>query len=129
MTIKRFVDPGLAGDCLSSPGRDTIQLMSPKPEIVLAQLAGIQAELHHLGWWQLEPLGPEQYHFSKAFAMDTMSYSQWLQFIFIPRVKQAAAEGHFPPKSQVGAQAVREFDGLPEAAHLVHLLSEFDALF
>ncbi len=103
--------------------------MSPNPEIVLAQLADIKAELRHLGWWQLEPLRPVQYHFSKAFAMDTMSYSQWLQFVFIPRVKEAAAERHFPPKSQVGAQAMREFDGLPEASHLLHLLCEFDALF
>jgi hypothetical protein len=29
----------------------------------------------------------------------------------------------------VAVQAMREFDGMPEASHLVTLLSEFDAQF
>jgi len=61
--------------------------------------------------------------------MDTMTFTQWLQFVFLPRVREAAASGEFPNSSSVGAQAVREFDGEPDADHLVTLLSEFDALF
>jgi uncharacterized protein YqcC (DUF446 family) len=54
----------------------------------------------------------------------------WLQFIFIPRVNSIIAErGQFPKSSSVGAQAVREFDGVPEASKLVSLLSKFDAMF
>jgi tRNA pseudouridine synthase C len=56
--------------------------------------------------------------------------TMWLQFIFIPRVNSIIAErGQFPKSSSVGAQAVREFDGVPEASRLVSLLSEFDAMF
>ncbi len=103
--------------------------MPLKPETVLSQLARIEAELQGMGWWQSKPLQPEQYQFTRAFAMDTMSFSQWLQFIFIPRVKESAVEGKFPLKSQVAAQAVREFDGYPQATRLVALLAEFDELF
>ena len=102
----------------------------PDPRVVANALAEIESEMKRIGLWQSEPLRPEQYEFRQAFAMDTMAFSQWLQFIFIPRVRQIiAAGGQFPSKSQVGAQAVREFDTLPDAEKLLDLLSEFDALF
>ena len=96
---------------------------------VLQYADRIEAEMRRIGWWQNAPLRPEQLHFKQAFAMDTMTYAQWLQFIFLPRVREAAATNQFPSSSSVGAQAVREFDGDPDAGDLVTLLSEFDALF
>jgi uncharacterized protein YqcC (DUF446 family) len=89
----------------------------------------IEAEMRRIRMWQTEPLRPEQLKFSKAFAMDTMSFSQWLQFIFLPRVREAIAHNKFPSSSSVSAQAVREFDTVPDTDHLVSLLSDFDALF
>jgi uncharacterized protein YqcC (DUF446 family) len=75
-------------------------------------------------------LAPEPYDFQRAFALDTMAFSQWLQFIFIPRVRALIqTRSEFPSNSSVGAQAVREFDGFEEAAELILILSEFDALF
>ena len=96
---------------------------------VTRYLDQIEAEMRRIGMWQAEPPRPEQLKFTKAFAMDTMAFSQWLQFVFIPRVRAAVAANSFPKGSSVGAQAVREFDGQPEAEQLLTLLSEFDALF
>ena len=101
----------------------------PSTEKVLEKLGEIEIEMKKVGMWQSEPLEPAQYQFHTAFAMDTMSFTQWVQFVFIPKVKEAAKAKQFPAKSQVGAQAVREFDTLPTASRLVTLLSEFDALF
>lgn len=89
----------------------------------------IEAELKHIGCWQDEPLRPEQLQFSKAFAVDTMAFAQWLQFIFLPRVREAAASNRFPSSSSVGARAVREFDTVPNADALLTLLVQFDELF
>jgi len=89
----------------------------------------IEAEMRRIGFWQNQPLLPEQMEFTQAFAMDTMTFTQWLQFVFLPRVREAAASNQFPSNSSVGTQAVREFDGDPGAGDLVTLLSEFDALF
>ena len=89
----------------------------------------IEAEMRSIGFWQNEPLRPEQMEFTQAFALDTMTYAQWLQFVFLPRVREAAAANQFPSGSGVGTQAVREFDGSPEAGDLITLLAEFDALF
>ena len=101
-----------------------------KRKVVKKKIEQIENEMKQAGFWQSEPLAPEQYDFRAAFAMDTMAFSQWLQFIFIPRVKEIIdTKGEFPSESQVAAQAVREFDGVTEASTLVNLLSEFDDLF
>jgi uncharacterized protein YqcC (DUF446 family) len=103
--------------------------MRKMQERVQAKIAEIEQEMKRIGYWQSEPLRPEQYEFRSAFAMDTMAFSQWLQFIFIPRVKNMVETGEkFPPDSQNGAQAVREFDGDDRAQELVDLLSEFDEI-
>jgi uncharacterized protein YqcC (DUF446 family) len=94
------------------------------------KISEIEAEMKHIGYWSLEPLPDKAYDFHHAFAMDTMTFSQWLQFVLIPRVRSIIEqEGDFPSESMVGAQAVREFDGDTTASNLVTLLSEFDDLF
>src|SRR5262245_61502944 len=103
--------------------------MPPQQQDVIRHADLIEAELRRIGFWQSQPLRPEQLTFTQAFAMDTMAFAQWLQFIFLPRVREAAASNQFPSSSSVGAQAVREFDGDTDAANLVTLLAEFDALF
>jgi len=99
----------------------------PDPALVKQRIDEIEAEMKRIGYWSDEPLPPEAYNFHRAFAMDTMAFSQWLQFVFVPRVQELVESGGpFPGRSQVGAQAVREFDGADEANPLIGLLGEFD---
>jgi len=93
-------------------------------------IADIEAEMKKVGMWQAEALSPELFGFQEAFGMDTMAFSQWLQFVFVPNVRKILLEeGEFPSQSWVGVQAMREFDGFEEAGELVRLLSDFDAMF
>jgi uncharacterized protein YqcC (DUF446 family) len=104
--------------------------MSPDYWTVAARLDEIEAAMKAGGFWQADPLPAEAYQFTQAFGMDTMIFSQWLQFVFIPRVRAIIDHKQpFPTRSMVGAQAVREFDGVRKADRLVTLLAEFDALF
>ena len=48
------------------------------------------------------PLEPEQYDFRAAFARDTLSFAQELQFI--PNVRGAVDTNQFPSAWHVGAQ-------------------------
>ena len=97
---------------------------------VARAISEIEAEMKANGYWAAEPLPPEAYNFHEAFAMDTMAFSQWLQFVFVPRVKQIIEDNEeFPADSMVAVPAIREFDGEPGADRLVQLLCEFDALF
>jgi len=90
----------------------------------------IEAEIKRLGYWSAEPLPEAAYRFQAAFAMDTMTFVQWLQFVFITRVRDILAkQGTFPLQSMVGVQAMREFDGNEDASRLVSLLAQFDELF
>jgi uncharacterized protein YqcC (DUF446 family) len=91
------------------------------------KLSEIEAEMKQIGYWQETPLPAEAYDFHQAFAMDTMAYSQWLQFVFIPRVRSIlGSDGEFPRSSSVGTQAILEFDGDDAAVQLVSLLCRFD---
>lgn len=101
----------------------------PQPEEVLCRLDAIEQELQHAGLWQSTPLDPDQYDFRLAFAADTMSFGQWLQFVFVPAVRRAAEAGRFPSSSDVAVQGVRAFDGVPGTDALLTELARFDALF
>jgi uncharacterized protein YqcC (DUF446 family) len=104
--------------------------MSVDVQRVVAMVDAIEQEMRSIGAWQATPLEEEKYAFKQAFAMDTMSFLQWLQFIFLVRVRSLIeSNGPFPSNSQVGVQARREFDGQAEAYSLADLLGEFDALF
>jgi uncharacterized protein YqcC (DUF446 family) len=102
----------------------------PDRQAVADKLAAIEAEMKRIGAWQTEPLPAEKYDFHQGFAIDTMAFTQWLQFIFIPRVREIIASGgEFPKESYVSAQAAREFDGEVYTGRLQELLREFDAMF
>lgn len=103
----------------------------PDYATVAAKLDEIEAEMRRIGMWQDQPLPPERYAFTRAFAGDTMAFDQWLQFVLVPRVREiVAARGRFPPYSEVAAQAAREFDTHPlDTSRLQTLLYEFDRLF
>ena len=87
----------------------------------------IEQELRNLNRWQSEPLPDAAYQSNRAFFLDTMTLYQWLQFILAARVREIIeTRGAFPAESQVGVHAVREFDGVDEAANLIRVLIEFD---
>lgn len=97
---------------------------------VEALIDAIEDEMVASGLWNVPEPPKEAFDNMGAFGMDTMAFAQWLRYVFVPTVRQRLAEGGpWPSQSMVGAQAVREFDGFPEAAGLCGRLSEFDALF
>jgi uncharacterized protein YqcC (DUF446 family) len=102
----------------------------PDARRVAAKIDAIEAEMKRLGAWSGDPVPPEAYVDMGAFGMNTMSFEQWLQFVFIPRVRElCASDGPWPGESAVGVKAYREFDGWPEAQELARLLAEFDRQF
>lgn len=96
---------------------------------IARKIAQIEAEMKAIGYWQFEPLPDQAFDFHQAFAMDTMTFPQWLQFVLIPRVAGIVEQqGDFPSESMVGTQAIREFDGDETSSQLASLLSEFDEI-
>lgn len=62
----------------------------------------IERELHVQGWWSEQPPSPEALASTVPFAVDSMNFDQWLQWIFLPRMKVILENGlalQMPPGS------------------------------
>lgn len=51
-------------------------------------LMDVQAHLVNLGFWDEEPPSEEAFASTAPFAVDTMEFYQWMQWIFLPRMTQ-----------------------------------------
>jgi len=101
----------------------------PPYAAVAGKIAAIEAEMKRIGLWQDEPLPAEAWEAPGAFGGNSMTYEQWLQFVLVPRTHQIIAErGQFPKRSHLGTMAVRNFDGMDDAAGLTELLVQLDRL-
>jgi uncharacterized protein YqcC (DUF446 family) len=90
----------------------------------------IEAELRKLGRWSAQRPPDEKFVDMGAFGMNTLSSEQWIQFVLVPRVREVVKDkGELPTSSSVAVWATRNFDGDPDADHLLSLLRDFDALF
>ncbi|MBX3322685.1 MAG: YqcC family protein [Phycisphaeraceae bacterium] len=93
---------------------------------VSALLERIEAAMHEAGLWPgPAPDGPLEV--VGAFGCDTMTFPQWLAWVFVPRVRTMLATGEaFPPRSQVGLYAARILDPAAATEALTRVLAEFD---
>ena len=105
----------------------------PTHAVVEAKLSEIEAEMKRIGMWQDKPPPAENLAVTQAFGADKLSFEQWLQFIFIPRVREIiAARAAFPAASQVHQKAFREWrmwGDMPNVDNLLALFKSFDELF
>lgn len=49
-------------------------------------LMDVEKELRQLQLWEFEMISEEALASTEPFAIDTMTFPQWLQFIFLPRL-------------------------------------------
>ena len=99
--------------------------MNADVDPLLTTLESIEREVVRL-WPDLPEPSDTDVAGGGAFGHATMAFPQWLQFVVLPAARERIASGDLPGSSQVGAQAVRELDGVADADTLVGLLSEFD---
>ncbi len=86
----------------------------------------IEEQLRSVGWWSAVP--PSE-PIAGPFGAANATFTQWLQFVLVPRLRGVAAGTSEPPSdSSVGAKSVREFDGMPEADPLIDVLTDLDDL-
>lgn len=96
------------------------------------QIRKIEAELKRLKVWSPHTIASEKFTDMGAFGMNTMAFTEWLQFVLIPSVHSIIeSNDDFPSEgSYVADYAYREFDGMEDIyGNLCELLKEFDELF
>jgi len=80
---------------------------------VAAVLIDIEAALRQLDLWEGEPPGAEALASTQPFCIDTLSFPQWLQFVFIPRMNQLLEqELELPDNCAIAPMADEAFRGL-----------------
>ena len=77
---------------------------------IAAKADEIEAEVKRLGWWQPDPIPAEALRFKQPFAADTMTFRQWLQFVFLPKARDLA-------RRHAGARRLERIRRLPDRAH------------
>lgn len=90
----------------------------------------IERELHVRGWWSEQAPSAEALASTVPFAVDSLSFEEWLQWIFLPRMKEILELGlALPNASGILVMAETVFVDRPdESRELRRLLAEFDQL-
>ncbi len=93
-------------------------------------LERIEAELNCLGLWQTHYPPAQALESAEPFAMDTLDFHQWLQFIMIPRM-WAILDGEHPLPQNIAVSPMATHvyrDQLEQHDGLIASLREFDLL-
>ncbi|WP_375172393.1 YqcC family protein [Marinobacter sp.] len=105
-----------------------------KSETDLGQVADsllqIEIELRQLGLWEAEPPSPEALRSTQPFCIDTLEFTQWLQFVFVARMKVIIENDRpLPAVSGIAPMAEEHFRTRPESGSgLIRALEEVDRL-
>ncbi|MCK9469475.1 MAG: YqcC family protein [Porticoccaceae bacterium] len=76
------------------------------------ELLTLEATLRHLELWHSAAPSPLALASTAPFACDTLLFTEWLQFIFIPRLSELArTEAPLPTKCDVTPMAEEYFRG------------------
>ncbi|WEJ71462.1 YqcC family protein [Pseudomonas sp. PSE14] len=94
------------------------------------QLLLIEQEMRGIGLWGSETPSPERLSSHEPFCVDTLALEEWLQWIFLPRMKQIVESGADLPAAS-GIREIAEEAYATEGARVLRLLEalgEFDRL-
>lgn len=93
-------------------------------------LLGIEMALRKLDMWATERPPEEAFRSTEPFCLDTLTFPQWVQFVFLERMKVIVEKGHpLPSVSGIAPMAEEYFRGRPESGQdLIRELEAFDQL-
>ncbi len=99
------------------------------PELA-EQLLVIERELRVRGLWASSPPDAQAFMSQEPFCVDTLSFEQWLQWVFLPRMKDILErDGSLPTVSGILAMAEMVYQGRSlEMTSLLRALDTFDKL-
>ena len=93
-------------------------------------LLELEAEMRALNWWEQAKPPAKALASQQPFCVDQLAFEQWLQWVFLPRMKDIIETGQALP-SQSGIFVYAEECLRPHgnrSAHLLALIKRFDEL-
>lgn len=97
---------------------------------VTDSLIQIEMELRQLDVWESRPPPGQALQSTQPFAIDRLEFTQWLQFVFISRMKVLIETGQpLPEFSGMAPMAEEYFSARQESGqNLIEALAEMDRL-
>ena len=83
--------------------------MSDTYQQLSAMLKALEKGLEDEGLWLTKKPSKEALNSDEPFAVDTLSFIQWLQFLFLPRIKQICEEAVQLPEACSIAPMAEEY--------------------
>lgn len=100
-----------------------------KNELII-YLEQLQDKLLEVGLWQDEPIDEQLLNSDMPFYLDTLSGEQWLQFVFIPKLRELLDnELHQNIKISLKPYFEETFKDHPHKESLLSILANIDALY
>lgn len=91
--------------------------MQAKKKIVYKLVYLLEVRLQATGDWQVAPPKPEAFASQEPFCVDTMSYPQWLKYVFIPRMQALLdADAALPQQCALTPQLEMQLPSKSQAA-------------
>ncbi len=95
-------------------------------------VAAMEWQMRALGIWSDEAPSAQALASTAPFCYDTLQFDQWLQWVFLPRIRALLEQGsQLPGKSDIAPLAEVWFieqEMAEEAEELVQLIRDFDRL-
>lgn len=90
--------------------------------------SAIEGELRRLGLWETHPPAPAALMSEQPFCFDTLTFTQWLQWILLERVRQTITNGiPLPTHSDIHPLAEHVFADLDfDSTALLKSIKRFD---
>jgi uncharacterized protein YqcC (DUF446 family) len=93
-------------------------------------LLDLEAALRNAGLWEAQAPAPAALASTQPFCIDTLDFTQWLQFVFLPRIRELL-DNQLPLPDRCAIAAMAEMDFSARARRcdtLVAVLRRIDAL-
>lgn len=96
---------------------------------VAEHLLEIEAELRRLAFWEEHPPSRATLTSPLPFCHDTLKLTQWLQFVFLVRMKALIEKGApLPTECEIAPYAEEYFRAAEETERLQEILADIDRL-
>lgn len=97
--------------------------MAEDYQALLEGLQELEDALRRHGWWTERPPAAEALASAAPFCHDTLPFDQWLQWVFLPRLRQLIAAGtSLPGQSDIAPMAEICWPDDPEISQEMSLL-------
>ena len=96
---------------------------------LLVLLVELEQELRQLGYWERQAPSVHALQSPQPFCVDTLDFSQWLQWVFVPRMQSIVHSDHaLPQQCAIYEMAAVVYREQPAAvAGLLSCLKSIDA--